>query len=105
MTLVVVIVILYLTFVATKYIGKGVGARTKSRYMKIVDQMALGQDKSIAIVKMGAQYYLIGIASSQITILSEVQEEDLTPIELSDDTGEKVPDFKEILLKLGNKRK
>ena len=105
MTLIIVVVILYFAFVCTKYIGKGVNLRNKSKYMKIIDQMVLGQDKSIAIVKIGERHYIIGISSSQITILSEVDEDSLIPLDFTDETGEKIPDFKELFMKLGNKGK
>lgn len=104
LTLVIIILILYLTFVCTKLIGRGAIQRNKSRYMKIVDQMVLGQDKSIAIVQIGEQYHLIGISSSQITMLSELDAAQLIPFS-PNETAQQVPNFKELLLKLGNKRK
>ncbi len=45
--------------------------------MQMLDRLPLGQDKAIAIVRAGSHYYLIGIASSQITLLSELSEEDI----------------------------
>lgn len=103
-TLAVIILILYLTYVCTKMIGKNSIHRGKSRYIKIVDQIVLAQDKSVAIVQVGEQYHLIGIASGQITMLSEVDESQLIPLTTSE-TTQQPPDFKELLLKLGNKRK
>lgn len=104
-TLFLVIVILYLTFVCTKYIGRGTRLRNVSHYMKITDQLVLGQDRSIAIVEIGSRLFLIGIAASQITILEELQKEDMSPLEEPEKMTAKVPDFKELLEKFGNRKK
>jgi len=45
--------------------------------MQMLDRLPLGQDKAVAIVRAGKHYYLIGVASSQITLLAELSEEDL----------------------------
>ncbi len=45
--------------------------------MQMLDRLPLGQDKAVAIVRAGSRYYMIGIASSQITLLAELSEEDI----------------------------
>lgn len=104
-TLLFIILILYLAFVCTKYIGRGVNLRNKSRYMKVVDQLVLAQDRQVTIVKIGTVHYLVGVSSSQINLLAKVPEEELIPLPLDSEAAGNVPDFKEILDKLGNKRK
>lgn len=104
-TLVIIILILYFAFVSTRFIGKGVNIRNKSRYMKVVDQMALGQDKQLAIVKTGNVHYLIGITNSAITVLAEVPEDEMIPLPPESDMMGSTPDFKDILTKLGNGKK
>ena len=41
-TFVAVIVIIYLSYLASKYIGKGLGRSGSSRYMRLIDQITLG---------------------------------------------------------------
>lgn len=105
LTLIIIILILYLAFVSTKYIGKGVRIQNRSRYMKMVDQMPLGQDKQLSIVKIGDIHYLIGITASAINVLAEMKEEELIPVSSENDMSADVPDFKDIINKLGNRKK
>lgn len=107
-TLLLVVLIIYLSYICSKFIGKGYGVRKRSGFMKLIDQMAVGQDKSIAVIQAGVHYYLIGIASSGITVLAELTEEDLTALpnesDLVSGAGQPV-EFKQILEKIQNLNK
>ncbi len=100
-TLIVVALILYLTYVVTKYIGKGVGIKTRSGCMKVRDQIALGRDRAAAIVQIGTRFFLVGISASQISLLSELEEEDLVPLENPAESEKTYPDFKDLMDKIG----
>lgn len=103
-TLLAVGAILYLTYIASKYIGKGSMALTQSKYLKTLDRASLSQDKSLAIVQAGEKYYLIGITQNSISRIAELNSEDL--IELQENgTNLAQPNFKEALLKFGSKEK
>lgn len=104
-TLVIVIAILYLAYIATKYIGKGVALKTRSNCMQVKDQLILGKDRSVAIVQIGARFFLIGIAGTQISFLSEVDEADLIPLNPVENQGKPTIDFKDILDKMGRGKK
>lgn len=104
-TLLIVIVILYLTFVCTKYIGKGVGLKTRSKNMKVLDQIILGRDRSAAIVQIGNRFFLVGITASQISILGELDEEDIILLQEPGEQERLSPDFGEIFEKLKNRKK
>lgn len=75
--LIVTILILYLSYVFTKLLGKGMVTRREGSCMKLMGRLPFGQDKAVAVVRTGDHYYLIGITSSQITLLAELQEEDV----------------------------
>lgn len=101
--LILTVLILYLSYIFTKSLGKGMGLKHGGTYMQMLDRLPLGQDKAIAIVRVGSHYYLIGIASSQITFLSELSEEEIQdearkPTQFSD-SGEGFDNFKNILKK------
>lgn len=104
-TLIIVALILYLAYVSTKFIGKGVSLKARSGCMRIRDQIAMGRDRSAAIVQIGTRFFLIGITASQISLLSEVDEEDLIPFEEPDTEEKPYPDFKELLDKIGRGKK
>ena len=105
-TLLVVIGILYLAYVVTKYIGNGAIPKARSGCMQVRDQIPLGKDRSAAIVQIGERFFFIGISGGQISLLSELQEEDLTSLNMPDASARQYPDFRDMMDKIGKgKRK
>ncbi len=101
-TFIVVILIIYASYIASKYIGKGLTKNSSSRYMRLIDQITLGQDRHIAIIQVSGRYLLVGVTAGQIHVLSELQDEDLFPLSPDEKEGEPgVPDFKSVVEKLG----
>ena len=101
-TFVAVAVIIYLSYLASKYIGKGMSRAGSSQYMRLIDQITLGQDRHMAIVQVGGKYLLVGVTSGQVNVLSEIQDDNLFPLEPDTvDIGEKIPDFKAMMEKFG----
>ncbi|MTK08063.1 MAG: flagellar biosynthetic protein FliO [Hungatella sp.] len=105
--LIITILILYLSYIFTKSIGKGMGLKRGGNYMQMLDRLPLGQDKAIAVVRAGSHYFLIGIASSQITVLAELTEEDILKSKdiPNPQTGDGYPDFMSILKKYTDKNR
>ncbi|MCI8834493.1 MAG: flagellar biosynthetic protein FliO [Ruminococcus sp.] len=102
-TFIGVVLIIYLSYLASKYIGTGLNKSSSSRYMRLVDQITMGQDRHIAIVQVSGKYLLLGITGSQINVLSEIQDEELFPLTPEgEDGGVKAPDFRALLDKLGD---
>lgn len=102
-TFIAAAVIIYLSYVCSKYIGKGMSRGSSSRYMRLVDQITLGQDRHMAIIQVGERYMLLGITAGQINVLTELKEDELFP--LSPESGnseERLPDFKALMEKFGN---
>lgn len=95
-------IIIYLSYVCSKYLGKGLVKGSASRYMRLVDQMIVGQNRSLAIVQIGTQYFFLGITQEKIQTLAEISEDDLIP--LSTDSGENALDFGQILSKIKMKK-
>ena len=98
-TFFVAVFIIYLSYICSKYIGKGANANRRSRYMRVIDQIPMGQDRHLAIVQIGIKYFWVGIASGQINVLSELQEEDLIQITLPDKSPVRADNFKDALEK------
>lgn len=102
-TFIAVVLIIYLSYLVSKYIGTGLNKSGSSRYMRLVDQITMGQDRHIAIVQVSGKYLLLGITGGQINVLSELQDEDLFPLTPEgDDGGVGAPNFKALLDKLGD---
>ena len=83
------------------------GLKRGGNYMQMLDRLPLGQDKAIAVVRAGSHYFLIGIASSQITVLAELTEEDIQKsLDIPNlQTGDGYPDFISILKKYTDKNR
>lgn len=62
------------TRLAARKLQPGFDGR-KSR-IRVLDRAVLGQDKFLAVVKIGARVFLIGVASSQVSLLSELSKEE-----------------------------
>lgn len=73
--------VIILLFVAVKmfakYVKNGTVGMRESKFMRIVDTIAVGQDRYIMIVEINNSYYLIGSTASEISILSELDGSDI----------------------------
>jgi len=107
-TLFIIVIILYLAYVCTKYIGKSARLRQfggSSRHIAVIDQMILGQDSSVAIVKVQDRVLLLGITSDQISLLTELEDDgSFTFPEMGTTAGQGI-DFKDIIDKIRDRKK
>ena len=101
-TFIAVALIIYLSYVASKYIGGSLKRSSSSRYMRLLDQVTLGQDRHIAIVQVGAKYMLVGVTAGQVSFVSELRDEELISLSAADEGEMKSPDFKSMLEKLSD---
>lgn len=105
-TFVAAVLIIYLSYLFSRYVGKSMNRSSSSRYMRLIDQITVGQDRNIAIMQAGDKYLLVGITSGQINVLREMKEEELITLSPDDDqTKIKTPDFKELMEKFGGLKK
>lgn len=49
----------FLAFIMTKFIGNKSKSAMRSKYMRVVDTMAMGFDKTLYLVKIGEQYIIM----------------------------------------------
>lgn len=80
-TLVIVVLILLMSYFFSKYIAVGAVRLSGSKYIKIIDRIILGQDRSIVIIKVNKKYLMVGISSSGMNLLKELSPEDIAEIE------------------------
>lgn len=69
-----IILILFLTYIASKYISKKVPMANNGGNIRIVERMALAQDKFLAVIEISNKYYLIGVSSNNINLLKELDD-------------------------------
>ena len=94
--------IIYLSYLCSKYLGKGLAKTGRSRYMRMVDQMVVGQNRTLAIVQVGDRYLLLGAGQEQVQTLAELSEEDLVP--RGGNEGEPAVDFGQLFTRLSRKK-
>lgn len=102
-SLLIIGVILYLAYISSKHIGRTGKISGRTQYMKMVSQLPVGQYGTLAIVKTGKSYLLLGMTSSQITVLDKFDELE----ELDDSIGDalEIPNFKQQLERLTKRKK
>jgi len=69
--------ILAATYYVTKFLARKGMVQNKTKTMKLMESMPLGVDKSLHLVKVGTQYFLIGSASKSMFMISELNQENL----------------------------
>jgi flagellar biosynthetic protein FliO len=67
--------ILGLAYYITKFIARKGLTQNKTKTMKLMESMPLGVDKSLHLVQVGAQYFLIGSAAKSMVLISELDQE------------------------------
>ncbi|MFA0815039.1 MAG: FliO/MopB family protein [Anaerofustis sp.] len=72
LALAAIVLVMYLSFVFTKYIGKRMNTHSRLNNIKVIEQVALGQDKALLIAEVCGDFYLIGASSQNIEILREL---------------------------------
>lgn len=97
-SIVAVIVILYLTYVVSKYVSKNVTATSSGGTIRIVERIALAQDKLLVIAEIDGTYSLIGVSNNGINILKDLP--DYTPPV----NTQGVPNFLDTLKKVGKNK-
>ena len=107
-TFVIVVLILYFSYVTTKWIGSKAISSRGSKYMKILDTLAVTQDKSIIVLQAEKKFLLLSVSPTGITLVTEL--EDFVPESIDLELEEKTPfskqeEFKKLVLKyLGKQR-
>lgn len=77
MALFAVGVVLYLSYLFSRYLAVGAAKISKSKYIKIIDRVVLGQDRLLLIAMIGDKHYLIGSSAQSIQILTEIEGTDM----------------------------
>ena len=62
----------FLAYVMTKFVGKRSMNIMKSRYMKVVDSLSMGFDRTIYLVKVGEQYVLMYLSTKGFEFICNI---------------------------------
>ena len=86
-SLIAIVFVLYLCYAFSRFMANRVNNVSKSGNIKILERVALTQDKGLVIIEVCKRYYLVGFANNNIEILKELDETELNiPGSLQKDT-------------------
>lgn len=77
--------VLFIAYLATKFLGPKMSHMGASKHIRIIDRVFLGNDKSICIIQVGKRFFLIGVTNHHIGDISEIAEADLVPLTVQRD--------------------
>lgn len=98
-------VIVFCIWWLTKKAAHGMPGSSRSGYMEILDRLAVSQDKCLEIVRIGDRCYVIGVEPSGITLLKELEFDQLEKMKKTgqEKAGETQATFLSILSRLKQK--
>ena len=69
--------VLYLCYVLSKYLANRLNNVNRSGNLRILERVALAQDKGLAIAQLCGRYYLIGFSANSVDLLRELDKSEL----------------------------
>ncbi len=70
-----VVCILALAWWCSRMLGKSWVSAASGKNIKILEQIRVGTDKSILLVKLGGHVYLIGVSGAGIQLIAQIEDE------------------------------
>jgi len=97
--------VLYLAYIASRFVGKKFSAANNSRHIKIIERVSLGLDKHLILIRIGSDHYLFlsGKKDFQMVAKVDIDKEESGEPENENKPGETVFNFNEIFDKYLNK--
>ena len=100
--LVCIVVVLAMSYWVTRVVAgsgfggfrKGTNGRTGGQ-IEVITQELLGKDQRLMIVRVGEKYYLIGVTSNAISMLSEIPWDETMTVSQPAEAGHTPPSFGE----------
>lgn len=76
-----------------------------ARYISIVDRVLVGQESSVALVKVSGRMFLLGITGENVNMLTELTEDELTEIPAPVNGNYAGTAFKDVIERLKDRKK
>lgn len=87
-----VVLTIGLAYWFTRYIASrgGFGTLNGGRQMEVLDQLTLGRDQKMVLVRAGGRYLLLGVTPAGISLLAELTAEEAASWKMPQEAGEKM---------------
>ncbi len=97
--LLIFLFVLVITYFTTRYIARIEKRRMVTGNMELLDALRISNNKYLQIVKVGSKYLCLAVCKDTVTMLVELEQEDIKEIE----SEIKPIDFQDILEKVKKK--
>lgn len=75
-----VLFVILLAYLGTKLIAQKYSKMSTGRYLKVIERVALGQDKALVLLTVNQKVYLLGVTDKGINTVCEFEEKELVEI-------------------------
>ena len=99
MSLIIIVLVLYLTYYFTKALSKKVANYSTSKYIRIIDKVAISQSKFLLIIEVEKKCLLLSVTDNNISILKELDD---MILESKEDDGHKKDDSQSTYVKFND---
>lgn len=91
--------ILYLAYIASKLVGKKTSAAMQSKHMQVVEQISLGLDRRLLLIRVGSEYFVFLCGKKEFKQVARVNldREEIQEQTEGKSTDSPVFDFRQIL--------
>lgn len=72
-SVITVVLVLMLAYWCSRFLGKNWSKAAAGRNMKVIEQIQLGPDKKILLIKLKDHNYLVGVSQAGIQLLADVE--------------------------------
>ncbi len=103
--LLIFVVVLFVTYFATRWMAGYQKAHTYNKNLRIIDTIRIGTNKLVCIIQAGRKYLVVGIGKEEIRLLGELAEDELRDLSFLDESQPEIlpESFQEMLKKFKDK--
>ena len=74
--IVITVLVLVATWLATRWIGRRSQISQSSRNVKIIERTPVARDKYLAIIEVAGKFYLISVTAQNVQMMTEIEDPD-----------------------------
>ena len=76
--LLMVLIVAGMAYFSTKLLARGGRIRSAKRNLEVTESAGVGTQAMVQIIRAGNRYYLVGVTKERVSMLAELDEEQLT---------------------------
>lgn len=92
-----VVLVIFFTYWATKWLARKYKGMSNGKHIKVLERVALSQDKCLVLVGINEKVYFLGISSSNIETIAVMNKDELPQEEAEPEKTEFATVLKELM--------